>query len=136
MRIANIRLIQIKFAIANIQVWTNSKVDSECSFYVRKGVDSAVDLRLLKHLYKILKFLKKYIKKVLTKSINPDIIHNVLDESTISQGIIAQLGEHLPYKQRVIGSSPIGPIRGEIAQLARAHGSYPWCRGFKSLSRY
>ena len=27
-----------------------------------------------------------------------------------SFGIIAQLGEHLPYKQRVIGSSPIGPI--------------------------
>ena len=25
---------------------------------------------------------------------------------------------------------------GEIAQLARAHGSYPWCRGFKSPSRY
>ena len=25
-------------------------------------------------------------------------------------GILAQLGEHLPYKQRVIGSSPIGPI--------------------------
>ena len=28
-------------------------------------------------------------------------------------GILAQLGEHLPYKQRVIGSSPIGPIRWE-----------------------
>ena len=27
-----------------------------------------------------------------------------------SYGIIAQLGEHLPYKQGVIGSSPIGPI--------------------------
>ena len=27
-----------------------------------------------------------------------------------SYGIIAQLGEHLPYKQRVIGSSPIGPM--------------------------
>ncbi len=27
-------------------------------------------------------------------------------------GILAQLGEHLPYKQRVIGSSPIGPIFG------------------------
>ena len=57
-------------------------------------------------------------------------------------GIIAQLGEHLPYKQRVIGSSPIGPILikiflyGGIAQLARAHGSYPWCRWFKSSSRY
>ena len=24
----------------------------------------------------------------------------------------------------------------EIAQLARAHGSYPWCRGFESPSRY
>ena len=28
----------------------------------------------------------------------------------MTYGIIAQLGEHLPYKQRVIGSSPIGPI--------------------------
>ena len=26
-----------------------------------------------------------------------------------SDGSIAQLGEHLPYKQRVIGSSPIVP---------------------------
>ncbi len=59
-------------------------------------------------------------------------------------GILAQLGEHLPYKQRVIGSSPIGPILndfiqaqyGGIAQLARACGSYPQCRGFKSPSRY
>ncbi len=52
-------------------------------------------------------------------------------------GILAQLGEHLPYKQRVIGSSPIGPISyGGIAQLARAHGSYPWCREFKSPFRY
>ena len=25
---------------------------------------------------------------------------------------------------------------GEIAQLARAHGSYPWCRGFESPLRY
>ena len=27
-----------------------------------------------------------------------------------THGIIAQLGEHLPYKQRVTGSSPVGPI--------------------------
>ena len=41
-------------------------------------------------------------------------------------GILAQLGEHLPYKQRVIGSSPIGPIYSDsrmffiadVAQLA------------------
>ena len=31
----------------------------------------------------------------------------------IKLGILAQLGEHLPYKQRVIGSSPIGPISSE-----------------------
>ena len=74
------------------------------------------------------------------------IILNVSGGRQIEFGILAQLGEHLPYKQRVTGSSPVGPIvnekvykrieYGEIAQLARAHGSYPWCRGFKSLSRY
>ena len=31
-----------------------------------------------------------------------------------SYGVLAQLGEHLPYKQRVIGSSPIGPIYSVI----------------------
>ena len=25
-------------------------------------------------------------------------------------GVLAQLGEHLPYKQRVTGSSPVGSI--------------------------
>ena len=35
-----------------------------------------------------------------------------------SYGILAQLGEHLPYKQRVIGSSPIGSIDADVAQLA------------------
>ena len=33
-------------------------------------------------------------------------------------GILAQLGEHLPYKQMVIGSSPIGSIDADVAQLA------------------
>ena len=36
----------------------------------------------------------------------------------VSSGILAQLGEHLPYKQRVIGSSPIGPTNADVAQLA------------------
>ena len=31
-------------------------------------------------------------------------------------GIIAQLGEHLSYKQGVIGSSPIGPIATKVAK--------------------
>ena len=34
-------------------------------------------------------------------------------------GIIAQLGEHLPYKQRVTGSSPVTSISyADVAQLA------------------
>ena len=28
-----------------------------------------------------------------------------------TNGILAQLGEHLPYKQRVTGSSPVGPTK-------------------------
>ena len=35
-----------------------------------------------------------------------------------TSGILAQLGEHLPYKQRVTGSSPVGPIDADMAQLA------------------
>ena len=35
-------------------------------------------------------------------------------------GILAQLGEHLPYKQRVTGSSPVGPIYAAVAELADA----------------
>ena len=33
-------------------------------------------------------------------------------------GVLAQLGEHLPYKQRVTGSSPVGPIYNEYAVVA------------------
>ena len=36
------------------------------------------------------------------------------NEQLASHGVLAQLGEHLPYKQRVIGSSPIGPIQNKI----------------------
>ena len=34
----------------------------------------------------------------------------VVLQLNIRYGILAQLGEHLPYKQRVTGSSPVGPI--------------------------
>ena len=66
------------------------------------------------------------------------LLNTFADNFTV--GVLAQLGEHLPYKQRVTGSSPVGPIDlseyGGIAQLARAHGSYPWCREFESPFRY
>ena len=31
-------------------------------------------------------------------------------------GVLAQLGEHLPYKQRVTGSSPVGPTHRMICR--------------------
>ena len=45
-------------------------------------------------------------------------------QNNLINGILAQLGEHLPYKQRVTGSSPVGPIShiflrlADVAQLA------------------
>ena len=41
---------------------------------------------------------------------NPIRVAVFITEYFLTNGILAQLGEHLPYKQRVIGSSPIGPI--------------------------
>ena len=38
------------------------------------------------------------------------IIKSVDETNGTRHGILAQLGEHLPYKQRVTGSSPVGPI--------------------------
>ena len=45
-------------------------------------------------------------------------------------GSIAQLGEHLPYKQRVIGSSPIVPTSGLVVQLVRTLACHARGRGF------
>ena len=38
-------------------------------------------------------------------------------------GILAQLGEHLPYKQRVTGSSPVGPIKQFNIVICRSGGT-------------
>ena len=44
-------------------------------------------------------------------------------------GVLAQLGEHLPYKQRVTGSSPVGPIYAQIAQLVEQWTENPCVAG-------
>ena len=47
-------------------------------------------------------------------------------------GSIAQLGEHLPYKQGVIGSSPIVPtIFGPVVQLVRTLACHARGRRFE-----
>ena len=51
-------------------------------------------------------------------------VYMALIEYMLQNGILAQLGEHLPYKQRVTGSSPVGPIypmdNAGVAELADA----------------
>ena len=57
--------------------------------------------------------LRKKYKKRLDKRIK--MAYNYLccetQVSAINFGSIAQLGEHLPYKQRVTGSSPVVPTK-------------------------
>ena len=65
------------------------------------------EIRLVKGRKNIRKKIKNFFEKVLTNRFGYDIISKSPQES--ANGSIAQLGEHLPYKQRVIGSSPIVP---------------------------
>ena len=54
-------------------------------------------------------------------------------------GSIAQLGEHLPYKQRVTGSSPVVPTNfissGAVFQSVRMPACHAGGRGFEPLPR-
>ena len=50
-------------------------------------------------------------------------------------GGIAQLGEHLPYKQRVSGSIPDAPTKyGPVVQLVRTLACHARGRGFEPHS--
>ena len=47
-------------------------------------------------------------------------------------GILAQLGEHLPYKQGVTGSSPVTPTKcGQVVQLVRMPACHAGGRQFE-----
>ena len=49
-------------------------------------------------------------------------------------GSIAQLGEHLPYKQGVTGSSPVVPTNGPVVQLVRTLACHAGGQGFEPPS--
>lgn len=61
----------------------------------------------------------------LAQSVEQRTFNPLVESSNLSQpttGCLAQLGEHLPYKERVIGSIPIAtttyfPSYGRLAQL-------------------
>ena len=78
-------------------------------------------------------FFKIFSKKVLTNNLRCGNIVFVADRAIAQasgRGSIAQLGEHLPYKQRVIGSSPIVPTTfGLVVQLVRTLACHARGRG-------
>ena len=71
----------------------------------------------------------------MTNQKNCDIIIFVVRQLTQKRkcGSLAQLGEHLPYKQRVIGSSPIVPTisSGPVVQLVRTLACHARGREFE-----
>ena len=66
------------------------------------------------------KKFNNFFKNLLTILPPQYIIIKSVGVKALRYGILAQLGEHLPYKQRVTGSSPVGPIYSyaDVAQLA------------------
>ena len=56
-------------------------------------------------------------RPVTAEVVGSNPIRVVLERIFVEYGILAQLGEHLPYKQRVIGSSPIGPIQNPLDEI-------------------
>ena len=59
---------------------------------------------------------------------------SILDFVDKKDGRIAQLGEHLPYKLRVTGSSPVVPTKhGPVVQLVRTLASHARGRRFEPV---
>ena len=67
------------------------------------------------------------------------ILHFAFQKETsgnLLHGSLAQLGEHLPYKQRVTGSSPVVSTKdGAVVQLVRTPACHAGGRGFEPLLR-
>ena len=64
------------------------------------------------------------------------IINHVaeVNHSADTNGSIAQLGEHLPYKQEVTGSSPVVPtIFGPVVQSVSTPACHAGGRRFESV---
>ena len=80
------------------------------------------------------KKFKKVVKKHLTFWSSSCIIKKFASGKRM-RGRIAQLGEHLPYKQGVIGSSPITPTikDGLVVQLVRMPACHAGGRRFEPV---
>ena len=59
----------------------------------------------------------------------------IINLAVAGYGSIAQLGEHLPYKQGVTGSSPVVPtnLHGPVVQLVRTLACHARGRRFEPV---
>ena len=76
------------------------------------------------------------MKKVLDKMVCMVYTNKVAEMRSTSErhGSIAQLGEHLPYKQRVTGSSPVVPTKfGPVVQSVSTPACHAGGRRFESV---
>ena len=73
---------------------------------------------------------QEIIKKCLTNLLRRGIIYKSSGDNDMCGGL-AQLGEHLPYKQRVTGSSPVVPTIGPVVQLVRTLACHARGREFE-----
>ena len=81
-------------------------------------------------------FCRKILHWVLTIPATYSNIYKspVKTPGTLGKGSIAQLGEHLPYKQGVTGSSPVVPTKnGPVVQLVRTLACHASGRRFEPV---
>ena len=79
--------------------------------------------------------VKKIVEKVLTTQTIWIILTKQSQENDFVWGL-SSAGRASALQAEGHRFEPCRPHYGGIAQLARAHGSYPWCREFKSPFRY
>ena len=79
----------------------------------------------------VLFILKKGLQSVQKVCIIIFVVEREISQSTKHNGRLAQLGEHLPYKQGVTGSIPVTSI-GRMVQLVRTFACHAKDHGFES----
>ena len=81
-----------------VRIWTCSEYNCESRFRTE-----------MRNFPEEIFLYENYLNDLTSFSIN-GILAKWLVAMSHRLGILAQLGEHLPYKQRVTGSSPVGPM--------------------------
>ena len=74
-------------------------------------MDSLYAVLKVQYIFNMAQWLSWLERRPVTAEVESSSLFWVVfkEKKIVYSGILAQLGEHLPYKQRVTGSSPVGP---------------------------